>query len=418
MPNRLAPRAGGKPPNAAAKQKKQNPANFFAAWDENELIDLDFTTQEVLADNEAFDILAERGYETLMDYHEGGKDPKRKLQEYEMQQQNNNYVFNFENYIKRQKEEEELERLKQEQAAQGSGNEDESASYYDEEEDDEENVENAEAEAKNPLDEEDVDGSDEADSDDVGSQASQASPKITDDQDQTTEDTKEPVVVEEVPPPKKTKARRKNQKPKKGEPGYGVFAINTSYCRSELELLQHVIFKNQLRETSIGGDLYWMALALNRNDFKRVAKNKFYWNRYPCLEYLARKKVFCMITNRMRKTFEKQFGFSPISFQLPEETYGLQKYMEEHPKFTFICKPNSGKGGEGIFLIDKFKDIPKNLWSDSHSDLLVQRYIKTPILIDKKKFDLRIYVLIKSFDPIEAYLCDEGLARFCTEDYR
>lgn len=79
-------------------------------------------------------------------------------------------------------------------------------------------------------------------------------------------------------------------------------------------MLQHVIFKNQLRETSIGGDLYWMALALNKNDFKRVGKNKFYWNRYPFLEYLSRKKVFCMITNRMRKTFERQFGFSPISF--------------------------------------------------------------------------------------------------------
>ena len=50
--------------------------------------------------------------------------------------------------------------------------------------------------------------------------------------------------------------------------------------------------------------------------------------------------------------------------------------------------------------------------------MLVQRYIKTPILIDKKKFDLRLYVLIKGFDPIEAYLCDEGLGRFCTEDYR
>ena len=35
-----------------------------------------------------------------------------------------------------------------------------------------------------------------------------------------------------------------------------------------------------------------------------------------------------------------------------------------------------------------------------------------------KKFDLRIYVLIKSFDPIEAYICDEGLARFCTQDYK
>lgn len=169
MPNRLAPRAGAKPPNGAAKAKKQNPANFFAAWDENELIDLDFTTQEVLADNEAFDILAERGYETLLDYHEGGKDPKRKLQEYEMQQQNNNYVFNFENYIKRQKEEEEMERLKQEQAAEGSGDDDESASYYDEEEDDEENAENADGDAKNPLDEKEVDGSVEGDSDELGS---------------------------------------------------------------------------------------------------------------------------------------------------------------------------------------------------------------------------------------------------------
>ena len=31
-----------------------------------------------------------------------------------------------------------------------------------------------------------------------------------------------------------------------------------------------------------------------------------------------------------------------------------EAYMEQHPKFTFIAKPNSGKGGEGIFLIDNF----------------------------------------------------------------
>lgn len=92
---------------------------------------------------------------------------------------------------------------------------------------------------------------------------------------------------------------------KKGDLGYGVFQINTSYCRSELELLQHIIYKSNLRETTVGGDLYWFALALSQKEFKKVSKNKFYWNRYPFLEYLARKKVFCAVTSRMRKTFEK-----------------------------------------------------------------------------------------------------------------
>lgn len=27
-------------------------------------------------------------------------------------------------------------------------------------------------------------------------------------------------------------------------------------------------------------------------------------------------------------------------------------------------------------------------------------------------------MLLKGFSPIEAYICDEGLARFCTQDYR
>jgi hypothetical protein len=108
----------------------------------------------------------------------------------------------------------------------------------------------------------------------------------------------------------------------------GVFSINTSYSRSELELLQHVIYTNSFRETSIGGDMYWFALALNFKDFKRVAKNKFFWNRYPMMEFMARKKVFCSVTNRMRKTFDKQFGFSPISFLLPEEAGPLEAYME------------------------------------------------------------------------------------------
>ena len=149
-----------------------------------------------------------------------------------------------------------------------------------------------------------------------------------------------------------------------------------------------------------------------------MSKKKCYFNRYPGTEYLARKKVFCAINNRMRRTFPKIFNFSPISFLIPEETSHLEAYMEMHPRFFFIGKPSCGKGGEGIMLLQKFKDIPTNMYSGEKKDMLVQRYIKTPLMIDNKKFDLRLYVLIVGLDPIQAYLADEGLARLCTENYK
>lgn len=48
----------------------------------------------------------------------------------------------------------------------------------------------------------------------------------------------------------------------------------------------------------------------------------------------------------------------------------------------------------------------------------MQEYLANPLLVDNKKFDFRVYVMVISLDPLIAYVADEALIRFCTEDYQ
>lgn len=117
----------------------------------------------------------------------------------------------------------------------------------------------------------------------------------------------------------------------------------------------------------------------------------------------------------MEKYFGEEYEFTPLSYMLPEEEDLLDEDMTKYKDMWYIAKPSKGCGGDGIFLINRITDIPR--WH-SNSELLVQHYITDPLLVDKKKFDLRIYVLVNGLDPLECYFCTEGMVRLCTEIYK
>jgi tubulin polyglutamylase TTLL6/13 len=78
---------------------------------------------------------------------------------------------------------------------------------------------------------------------------------------------------------------------------------------------------------------------------------------------------------------------------------------------SMIVKPEDQAQGRGIFITRKLEDISPT------EHVVVQRYMRSPYLIDGYKFDFRIYVLVTSCDPLKIFLYDEGMVRFATEEW-
>ncbi|XP_065428184.1 tubulin polyglutamylase TTLL11 isoform X8 [Chrysemys picta bellii] len=138
---------------------------------------------------------------------------------------------------------------------------------------------------------------------------------------------------------------------------------------------------------------------------------------------MVRKITLSRAVRTMQDLFPEEYNFYPRSWILPEEfplfVAEVRMMKESDPpwKPTFIVKPDGGCQGDGIYLIKDPSDIrlAGNLQS---RPAVVQEYISKPLLIDKLKFDIRLYVLLKSLEPLEIYIAKDGLSRFCTEPYQ
>lgn len=155
-----------------------------------------------------------------------------------------------------------------------------------------------------------------------------------------------------------------------------------------------------------------------RIDFGRLLRFQRV-NHFPgnSARVLMRKDLLYRSIQRQCVARGRSFAVMPPSFLLPREyvqfvsAFAQEEAPEAQASNVWILKPVDSSRGRGILL---FNDLRHLVYS---REVIVQRYICRPLTLWGRKLDLRLYVLVTSVQPLEAFIHREGLVRLASLAY-
>ncbi|XP_050514072.1 probable tubulin polyglutamylase ttll-15 isoform X1 [Diabrotica virgifera virgifera] len=102
-------------------------------------------------------------------------------------------------------------------------------------------------------------------------------------------------------------------------------------------------------------------------------------------------------------------NYIPPAFKLPVDKDKLLEYSQKFTNVSFVQKNNDHREVK----IKKIFDV--NL---DEEGTFLQEYVDKPLLVSGHRFDIGIYTIITSVEPLRVYIYNgEGLLRFCPEKY-
>ncbi|KAM7409509.1 hypothetical protein PAMA_001138 [Pampus argenteus] len=204
--------------------------------------------------------------------------------------------------------------------------------------------------------------------------------------------------------------RKVRTKKKKG-------TITANVAGTKYEIVRIVISEMDFiktRDEDETANLIWNDSAVQH---EKIAELRNYQriNHFPGMGEICRKDCLARNMSKMIKSQPQEYSFIPKTWIFPAEYTQFQNYVKElrrkRKQKTFIVKPANGAMGHGISLIRNCEKLP------AQEHFIVQEYLDKPFLMEGYKFDLRIYILVTSCDPLRIFLYNDGLVRMGTEKY-
>ena len=161
-------------------------------------------------------------------------------------------------------------------------------------------------------------------------------------------------------------------------------------------------------------NLIWKLLPKEKMYLLFKKLNKFQkYNHFPIAWQLGRKDNLYINYLKMKKKFPNEYNYMPEVYLLPKDKEVVDEKLKEYNVFDrenlYIIKPVASSRGRGVRVLTDVTTLPNKG--------IVEKYISKPHLINKKKYDLRIYLLVTGFSPLKVYIYENGLVRFCSENF-
>ena len=119
-------------------------------------------------------------------------------------------------------------------------------------------------------------------------------------------------------------------------------------------------------------------------------------------------------------------GYTPKGFILPDDLDRLKKYSRIHTCASWIIKERAGYGSHGNYVVPATSQVLELIQSKDEK-VLCQRIVEPPLLMDHRKFSMRVYVVLvhrrrndgDGENPFpDVYLCADGLAKLALSSYQ
>lgn len=152
-------------------------------------------------------------------------------------------------------------------------------------------------------------------------------------------------------------------------------------------------------------------LYIDEDETKSI-KNKMTYKKVGIKNIIDLKSVenvvdkFKLIDNLQKKfpDFAKKYTLQQFLIKKNKKYPELSNIFDKN---VWILKPIDGFSGKGIKIFDNFNDFDK--FNKTYNEYVLQSYIRNPLLINGKKFHLRMFLLETIIDnKINTYLLRKG----------